>query len=141
MGRTKAIQRRLVIASAAVALVLALALSGVALGAARSSVQIKAPKHVKAGHGVKLVFSGFAARPSDVLAVLLDTRRCARTGTAEGKRSGVTENDFTLKPGKRFRDTLSILSSSRGTHWVCAYVQVRRTLRTTARASAHYRTT
>src|SRR5437763_3926609 len=106
--------------SALLGVVLAVVVSGSAL-AARIHVDIQAPQHVNAGHKVVLVFVGYTTPKFGWLVVFLDNRACARTGVAESNRAESREFDYAPIHG-HFRKTLTIKHSSRGTHYVCAYL-------------------
>jgi hypothetical protein len=111
--------------------------TGTAWAAARNSVSITGPHRVQAGHTVRLRFTGHAASGVRQLRVWLDDRTCATTAQAEGTRSGLRPpTNFAVRGN--FRARLTVTSSSRGTHVVCAYLVYRRTQNTAARASWRY---
>jgi hypothetical protein len=111
--------------------------AGTAWAAARSTVKITGPRTAHVGQTVRLNFSGHAAPGVRTLRVWLDSHQCATTAQSEGMRSGLqSPTDFSVR--RRFRARLTVMHSSKGTHFVCAYLVHRTSQSTAARASWRY---
>lgn len=108
-----------------------------AWSATESSVTVTGPRTAQAGQKVRLHFRGYAARGVPRLRVWLDDRTCASTAHAEGARTDLRRpTDFAVDG--QFRDRLTVLHTSKGTHVACAYLVHRTSQATVARGSWRY---
>jgi len=107
------------IAAGALALAAAMTIPAAAL-AAGDTIKVTGPTHVTAGHKVTFAISGRTAKKTQ-FSVFLDPRSCARTTNKEAARSQRTVLFLKSVNGK-YRDTVTFLHSSAGTHYICAYL-------------------
>lgn len=120
-----------------IAALVAVVLAAAASAATSSSVSASGPHTARAGDTVRLRFIGYAADGVHTLRVWLDNRSCAATARDEAARSELRPPTHFAVSGK-FKAILTIGQSSAGTHVACAYLIVRATQGTAARASWRY---
>lgn len=102
-------------------------------------IDLSVPGSVAHGKGFSFSVSGFAATKS-VLAVLLDSRRCAGSAQVEASTHRFAEKDFTVR-GRYGPLTLDATATARqGRQFVCAYLllSAKRPLLTRAHATTSY---